>query len=250
MAKTKLHELLAADTTAKGQSDKCRSDLLTTFDKKKHHFSEKVVTFTPNVEGAVAITEEQLDIQTTIRKELDWIKGIWSRSIDVDYQIAESNTVARADVILDNGETILANVPATSLLELEKRMGEAHALVMGIPTLDPAKGFKPDPDRGVGIYKAREELKTRTKKVSKVVVLYPHTEQHPAQTQLVPEDIATGTIRSQEWSALITPAEKADMLNRVEELRRAIKQARARANEAEASTLKAGNTLLSYAFGN
>lgn len=31
----KLHELLAAEGTAKGQAEKCRADLLITFDKKR-----------------------------------------------------------------------------------------------------------------------------------------------------------------------------------------------------------------------
>lgn len=244
----KLHELLAADSTAKTQSDTVRSDLLNTFDKKRHLFGEKIVTFTPNTEGAVAVTEEQSGLQSTITTELKWISDIWSRSLDVAYQIAESNMGARADVVLDDGTILMKGVPATALLELEKRVAEMHAFVKAIPTLDPAKGFQPDPDRGGGIFKAREELKARTKKVSKVVVLYPATEQHPAQTQLVPEDIVIGQIRSQEWSGLITPATKADMLARAETLKRAVKVARSRANEAEASTTKVGMTLLNYVF--
>lgn len=249
----KLHELLAVESTLKGQAEKTRGDLLTLFDKKKHHFHEKVVTFTPNEEGAAPVTEEQLDLQTTVPKELTWIKGIWAKALDVSYQIAESNTEARADVVLDDGKTLLTQVPATALLELEKRATEIHALVSGIPTLDPAKGFRLDPDRGKGVYKARPDTKTRTKKVQRVLELAKATDKHPAQVTVVSEDVPSGTIEVLEWSGLITPAEKAEMIERAEELKRAIKQARARANEtaqhAGDDDVSVGDILLGFVFG-
>lgn len=245
----KLHELLAAEGTAKAQADKCRSDLLNTFDKKRHLFGEKVVTFLPNTEGAQPVTEEQSDLQSTVKTELKWIADIWSKALDAAYQIAESNMGARADVVLDDGTTLLRDVPATALLELEKRAGEIHALVSAVPTLDPAKGFKPDPDRGDGIFRAREEVRTRTKKTVRPIVKYEATKEHPAQVDLIQEDIPVGQIRAQEWSGLITPAEKADMLSRAEDLRRALKTARSRANEAPAATEKVGKALFGYVFG-
>src|SRR5215510_13480155 len=115
----KLHELLAAEGTVKTQADKVRTDLINTFEKKRHLFGEKIVTFTPNTEGAVAVTEEQSDLQATVKKELSWIADIWSKSIDVAYQVSQSNMDARADVVLDDGTILLKNVPAIALLDLE-----------------------------------------------------------------------------------------------------------------------------------
>lgn len=245
----KLHELLAAEGTAKSQADKCRSDLLNTFDKKRHLFGEKVVTFTPTNEGA-AVTEEQSEMQSTVPSELKWIAGIWSKAMDATYQIAESNMGARADVTLDDGTVLFRDVPATALLELEKRAAEIHALVNAIPTLDPAKGFKSDEARGAHVFRARDVSKKRTKKIEDFVVVVPATEQHPAQVAKINKDIDVGTISEQEWSGLITPAEKADMLNRAEELRRAFKTARSRANEAPAATAKIADPVFKFVFGN
>lgn len=244
----KLHELLAAEGTVKTQADKTRTDLINTFDKKKHHFSQKVVSFVPNTEGAEKVTEEQLDLQTTVKQELKWIADIWTKAIDAAFQIAESNMQARADVILDNGTYLVRSVPATALLELEKRAAEIQALVAAIPTLDPAKGFKPDPDQGDGVYKAREVVKTRTKKTIRPIIKYEATKEHPAQVDLINEDIPVGTIREQEWSGLLTTAEKGEMLARAEEVRRALKTARSRANEAEASKATVADPLFSYVF--
>jgi hypothetical protein len=246
----KLHELLAAEGTAKSQADKCRTDLMSTFDKKKHLFGQKLVTFLGNTEGAVPVTEEQSDLQTTVPQELKWIGDIWSKALDLAFAIDLGNVTAKADVTLDDGSVLLKDVPATALLQLEKRANEIHAFIQAIPTLDPAKGFKLDADKGIGVYVAREDVKTRTKKVENFKVIVQPTKEHPAQAVKVVEDVPIGTIRTQEWSGMITPADKADMLNRAEELRRAFKTARSRANDVKVEAPKIGNTVFSYVFAN
>jgi hypothetical protein len=233
----KLHELLAVEGQLKGQAESSRKDLRNTFEKKRHLFEEKRVTFHPIGEGKEPVTETQSDIQTTVRQELAWIADIWGKAVDVSYGVAEANRYAVADVVMDDDTVLLTNVPATALLELEKRMGELQELLAAIPTLDPAKGFKPDGDRGAGIYAAREVRKNRLAKVVKALVKYPATAEHPAQTETYTADEPTGTVHEQEWSALLTPAEKGDLLARVEELRRAVKKARQRANDAELQVL-------------
>lgn len=246
----KLHELLAVDGNMKKQADSTRADLMNTFDKKKNHFTERTVTFEPIGEGALPTTEEQLDLQTTVRKELTWISDHLARSMDVSYQVAVANTSARADVILETGQTILKAVPATSLLELEKRAAEVRELIGAIPTLDPAKGFTPDKDRGADVYVARDSSRVRTAKVQEVLVLVPPTDKHPAQAQVISKDVATGNVKTREWSGMLTTAQKGDMIDRIEALARAIKKARARANEAEIdpASYKIGKSLLDYVF--
>lgn len=250
----KLHELLAIEGNLEDQAKKCRTDLAATFDKKRHLFEEKRVTFTPLGEGQQAQTEHQSDLQTTVRKEMTWLQGFLTKSLDASYQVAEANTVARADVVLedDRGTVLVAGVPATSLLELEKRITELAELVKAIPTLDPAKGFKADSSRGAGIYSAREITKPRTKKTKKLYTKYePRAElpNLPAQAELIDEDVPVGTIQEQEWSGLITPAEKAELINRVEIVFRAVRRARTRANDATVDTSKKiGAQLLNYIF--
>lgn len=247
----KLHELLAVDRNLKGQAEKTRTELMTTFEKKTHLFSEKTVSYTPYGEGGQTVVEGQLDIQTTVAKELKWISEFLVKALDVSYQVAEANTIARADVILEDGTTLLSQVPATALLELEKRAKELHDFVVSIPTLDPAKGFRLDVDRGIGIFKARDDRKVRTKKTNKVLTLAPATDKHPANVQVVVEDVPVGDIVTLEWSGLITTAAKGDMLSRVEDLTRAVKKARARANDTEVSQKdqKIGANVVNYVFG-
>jgi hypothetical protein len=247
---SKLHELLAVDQNLKGQAQKTRVELQATIEKKQHLFEEKTVTFFSNQEGVPAQTREQKDIQTTIRREVAWLLPIISKSIDAAYAIDMANTQAKADIVLDDGTTLAKDVPATALLQLEKRIREMLEFAKAIKTLDPAKGFAPDPARDKGIYAAREVTKVSTEKVQEALVLYPATDKHPAQVQLITKDVQKGTIKEQEWSALITPATKSEVLERGEDVLRAVVKARSRANESEidVKTYKIGKTLLDHIF--
>lgn len=248
----KLHEVLIVEQQLKGQAEKTRDELVATFGKKRHLFEEKVSVYHPNGEGEQETREQQSDLQTTVRSELKWITGILSKAVDTSLQVQAACAApeARADVVLDDGTVILRQVPVLALLELEKRTGEWKKLVEAVPTLDPAKGFSPAPDRGDGVSVAREVVKTRTKKTQRPIVLYDATKEHPAQTQLITEDVVTGRLVEREWSGMITPAEKADMIARAETLQRAVKQARSRANDAPASGWPdgSGKALLDYVF--
>lgn len=244
----KLHEVLAVEKTLKGQADKTRTELGATFEKKQHLFGSKIITFKSNEEGKPPVTEEQSDLQTTVNKELAWLKPILARALDASYQIALGNMTAKADIVLEGGQVIAKDVPVTALLELEKRAGEVQNLVQQIKTLDPAKGFKLDPDKGDNIYVARDVTKTRTKKTQKPLQMAKATDKHAEQVQLIAVDEPVGTIQEQEWSGLLTTADKADMIDRAEKLRRAIQQARARANQTEVADSKIGTQLLDYVF--
>jgi hypothetical protein len=250
----KLHELLAVDSNLKGQSGKCRAELQTTMEKKRHLFQEKLVTFTPKGENQESVTTEQSALNTTMRAEVEWLSKILAKAIDCSYAIDNANTVARGDIRIDDGTvdgTVLAkDVPTTALLQLEHRVKEILDFAKQIPTLDPAKGFEPDAPRGKGIYKARPVTKERTKKVEEFIVVVQATKEHPAQVAKETKDIVVGTIEELEWVAFITPADKADILERGEALLRAVTQARSRANaqEIDAGGYKIGKKLLDYVF--
>lgn len=233
MAKSKLHELLAVESQLKGQAETTRKELAHTFDKKRHLFEEKRITSRPLDEKGEAKVESQSDIQTNVADELDWIAGIWGKALDVSFYVAEANTGARADVVLEDGTVLFSQIPATALLELEKRCGEVQELIKVVPTLDPAKAFAIDPDRAEGIYKAREVRRQRTEKVFAPVVMAPATDKHPAQVKELFKDVPVAEVIEQEWSGMVTPKTKGEMMERVEELRRAVKTARQRANEQE-----------------
>jgi hypothetical protein len=251
---TKLHELLAVEKNLEGQANKTREELKKTFGDKRHLFAKKVVTYTETkvAEGASPepVTEEQSEIQTTVRDEIRWLKPILAKAFDASHQIDIANTIAKSDIVAEDGTVLIAGVPSTSLLRLEHRIQEIHDLIVAIPTLDPAKGFTPDTAAGVGVYKAKDVRKTRTKKTFRFVVMVQPTKEHPAQVEKLNEDMPVGVQDQQEWSSLITPDAKAKLLDRCDQLARAIKRARARANEQEVDVKshKVGEKLLDYVF--
>ncbi len=247
---SKLHELLAVESDLRGQAESCRTDLKATFEKKSHHFTKKVITFKSSVDGMPDKTESQLNLQTSVKKELEWIADKLAKALNTGHQIDMANTTAQADVVLEDGTVLLKAVPPTSLLRLEHRVVEIKDLVGAIGTLDPAKGFLEDATEGEGVFRARDDEKIRGEKKFSFIVMVPPTDKHPAQVKELMEDVKIGTIVSQEWSSLITVAQKGDMLDRVEEVLRAIKKARARANEMEIDVRqnKIGESVLSYVF--
>jgi hypothetical protein len=246
----KLHELLAVDSNLKGQAGKCRSDLTNTFEKKRHLFQEKLVRFSPLGEGKEPQTESQSSIQTTVRDEVLWLSNLLAKQVDCSFAIDIANTEAKGDIILDDGKKLATGIPTTALLQLEHRVKEVLEFAKQIPTLDPAKSFTPDEARPKGTYIAREVKKVRTQKIEEHVVVVQPTKEHPAQVVKQSRDVETGTIQELEWSSLVTPADKAKVLERAEQLLRAITQARSRANgqEIDPATHRIGKTLLDHVF--
>ena len=244
----KMHELLAVSDDLKGQATKTRSDLQSTFTNKPHLFRKKVVTFQPNEEGKSAQTVEQSDIQTTLKKELDWVANFLAKSVDSGYQIDKGNTEAKADLVVEGSTINIKDVPATFLLQLEKHLLSVRELASTIPTLDPAQGFQADTAAGKGYWKAREVVKDKTKKDKKILRLAVATDKHPEQVQVYDADVVIGTLQEQEWSTLTTPAIKSEILARVDSLIQAVKKARSRANsmDLDVTGLRIGKQLLDY----
>lgn len=246
----KLHELLAVKDSLRGQMVATMAELKNTFEKKRHHFTAKTVRFLSTKEGVEPVTQEQLSIQTTVPKEIDWISEKISKSLNIENQISMANCQAFADVILEDGTTLLRNVPATTLLDLTKRMEELADFVKAIPTLDPALGFEADTSIGEGIFKARRRFATKTEKEFGFVVMVQPTDKHPAQVKELMLDKPIGSIETDEWSSMITIAEKGAILDRLEDITRAVKAARSRANEmhVQVTDNKIGDELLRYLF--
>lgn len=228
----KLHELLAVHGGLEQRLTKEVAEAQAAF-AQKHLFEKRVVTFSPKneVAGGVqdATVEEFVGMVTTVPEVLRKVGTAIIKVIDTGHQINRANTVATADVIL-NGAVFLKGLPATTLLELEKRISAIKEVIMVAPTLDPAKGYSTSPELGE-CWMAKDVVRQRTAKRQVAVVLYPATDHHPAQTQLISEDVPTGTVHVAEWTGRIAPTDKQRLLDRCDELAGAVKQARARANE-------------------
>lgn len=257
MKPIKLHGILAVKKDLQTQANTALADLTKTFNDKSQRFTGLLHTYTPfesdSPEKPIETKiEKELTVQSTVIAELAWIKPFLAKSLDAHYHVATGNREASADIFMEDGSLLLGHVPASTLLELEDYLQQTlKRLLLAIPTLDPVLGFVPDDSAALkGVYKSRVVEKTRTKMKKRVLQLTKATDKHPETVQLYDEQVPEGTIREQQWSAAFTPAQKSAVLERLEAVLRAVKQARSRANEVEVdTTAKIGNALLTYVLG-
>lgn len=158
-----------------------------------------------------------------------------------------TNCVAKADVVVD-GKTLIASAPVSFLLFMEKQLTDLRTLVGNLPVLDVAEDWKSDPNSG--LYRTEPTETHRTKKMQKPIVLYAATTEHPAQTQLITEDVIAGWWVLTRQSGAMPKPEKQKLQDRIDKLIQAIKQAREAANmfdETDAPTI--GGPVFGYLLG-
>lgn len=161
----------------------------------------------------------------------DVLRTVAARSSELFRVVAEkdfSNCEAFADIVLDGG-VLMNRVPVTYLLFLEKQLTDLRTLVDRLPILDPAEKWTKDANSG--LYRSEPTSTHRTKKVQKGIVLYDATDKHPAQTQLITEDVIIGFWRTTKLSGAIAKPDKMAMVERIEKLILAVKKAREAAND-------------------
>lgn len=158
-----------------------------------------------------------------------------------------ANCEARADVVVD-GQTILSQVPVTFLLFLEKQLTDIRTFLNTVPTLSQDEEWKFD--EALSLFRTDTASTLSTKKVEKPIVLFPATPEHPAQTQLITQDVPVGYWDSVKYSGALTDDEKKAYLVRVEKLLDAVKVAREASNSREVMKQEVGRSLFDYLLGN
>lgn len=173
---------------------------------------------------------------------------------DVERQMSEimqvtarkdwTNTAAFASVKIGTN-VILKDVPITFLLFLEKALTDLRTFVGNLPTLDESETWIKD--NNLGLFRS-EMIKThRTKKMQKPIVLYDATTEHPAQTQLITEDVIVGFWEQVKHSGAISQPRKKELVERIEKLYVAVKEAREEANLTdEVSAPNIGESIFAY----
>lgn len=250
MKATQLHEILAVEAGLKKTSRDMIDEGANTFAKRSEHFAGSVRTYDCKVEGDVSIADEQIverqDIVTTVNDKLEYVLGHVVRHIDSMATKDNANQIAVADIEV-GGKVLAEEVPVTTLLSLEDEIKRIREMVKAIPTLAPGKSWIKAEELGPNIFKLEHpELKTRTRKTLRNHVKAEATEKHPAQVELFQEDIPVGVYTTERTSGAITPAAKAEMLDRVDQTFRAVKQARQRANATEITQVEMARPLADF----
>lgn len=202
--------------------------------------------YDPHSEEDVALEPEVKRVQVSCVAALHEIAAVSTELFDVTATKDMANAKAKADVVI--GETvILKGVPVTHLLFLEKKLKDLETFVTKLPVLDPGEEWAFDSN--ANIYASKPTKKTRTKKVFVAITMAPATDKHPAQIKETTEDKVAGTWTETKFSGALPAQRRAELLERLEKLQRAVKFAREECNSAPVEEARVGAPLFSYLFG-
>jgi len=134
---TKLHEILAVESSLEKAATNLTAESIRTF-SKDNLFSGEVKTLTMFREDEQnQNTTEVRKLETTVMENLEYLVKPVSDWLDVVLQKDATNQLAKADIVLSNGTVVAKDVPATFLLGLESKLNKLREMYLQIPTLEP-----------------------------------------------------------------------------------------------------------------
>jgi len=240
----KLNQILAIEKNKKTQLhnqisslDKAlqRASLVTGHHKK----------FEPKTEDGETFPDDKQIVQYRYVEGIEQVCEYMRELMDVVATKDFANAHAKADVVVD-GTALIKDVPVPYLLFLEKELRDLHTFVGRIAELDPAENWSMDDN--TGLYRSEPVKTHKTKKMQRPIVKYEATENHPAQTEMITEDVVIGYWTTTRFSGAIPKPKKKELLARIAKLEEAVKFAREQANSVEAEHMRVGETLLNYVF--
>lgn len=244
---SKLHQLLAVAPEKDKASTAMLHEAIKTFTDKAHIFngqSKSVKAFNTAREQELN-TQEQTHVADTVKNRLKFTFKAIAASIDTSATIDHANTLAKGKVELPGLD--LGELPAVTLLHIEKQCAEWKKLLLATPTLPLGINWVPAPDRGEDIVQAEQVDRTlKAERKTIPVVLYEATVQHPAQVKEVAKDENIASIEVTKYSGLISAREKADFLAKLETLHEAVVKARCQGNEQPATPIEIGEKITKY----
>jgi len=204
-------------------------------------------TYQPRDDDGDHLPGESQRVQINLQDLLHEIAKIQRPALSDQLAVDKTNQHASADVVID-GQVLLADVPAVSLLSLEKLLNDWATILEKLPLLDPSQEWEQDPNSPAGIYRTPPVKTVKTKKVPRNHVIAEATDKHPAQVQVYHEDIPVGDWTTIRYSGAMSPSLHADLRERLAALQAAVKHAREQANMAEVTEVSSA-PLLSYLVG-
>ncbi|MGI5285179.1 hypothetical protein ACQEVF_17845 [Nonomuraea polychroma] len=240
----KLNQILAVEKGVKASSQRSVTDAYHTI-QKAPLLSGLSRTYQPIDDEGEQLPPESTRVQVKGEQVLADVAKALTRLFDVTATKDWTNTVAKADVVVD-GQTLIEQAPVTFLLFLEKQLTDLHTFVSKLPTLDPAETWTFDDNAEA--WRTEQVKTTRTKKVPRNHVLAEATDKHPAQVQVFTEDIVVGYWTKTAFSGALPARRVNELLARVQKLQDAVKYAREEANGTDVEDQQVGDAVFAYLF--
>lgn len=247
----KLHEILAVEPGKKQAFENIVAEAISIFSNKPDHFREaiKVLDMTDGSSDETEIVDRHA-MTTTVQDKLNYISPFIEDYLDVSFQKETSNQIATSDVVVD-GKVLISSAPVTFLLNLENKLARLREVFKSIPTHAPGiEWVNDDSHTFKGVVRSKfPSVSDKTKKVIKPFVLYEATDKHPAQVEKLTEDIKVGRYSTTIWSGMFSPAQKSELLSKLDKLTEAVKTARMKANDVDATNYKVGRDVMQFLIG-
>ncbi len=240
---SKLHELIAVEPDLKLEATRVSGEVSNLFANGTGRLIGQVRKYRSLTDEGEQLPTEVVELGTTVKDEFTKLEDAYSRWLDVTVQKEVTNGHTTADVMVDN-VVVLKALPAPALLNLEAKLAALRAVYAATPTNDPSERWDYDAQQNVYVSQPRDAY--RTKKVPRVIVKYPATVEHPAQTEMYVEDVREGVWTTTKRSGMLTPVEKRTLLERVDSLLRAVKTARQRANDTDIVPVTVAKAIFAY----
>lgn len=236
---TKLHQLLAVAQGTKQRSQQALTKFYHAV-QKPEPFSGILKIYRPKDEDGEQLPSEgvrvQRDAATLLAEVVAELKPMYSIVGDID----RTNQAATASVEVE-GRVILADVPVSTLLWMEKQLADLRTVLNALPVLNPEHTWSKD--ASTDMWTTPERVTTRAKKIPRNHEKAPATDKHPAQVEVYYEDVNVGTWHTRILSGGMPPVDVKVLQKRLEMLRDAVKDARERANAAEVQRFDASPVL-------
>lgn len=242
----KLNQIIAIEADAKKHSVEAVATVVTVFGKPKL-FSGLSRTYKPKDDEGEKLPDEKTEVQFRVDALLNQLTEALTRTMDLTATKDYANGEAKADVVVD-GKVLLKDVPSVTLLFLERQLKELESVVKLTPILDMSESWGPKPDPLDGLYKTMPSTSHKTAKVVEPLVLYPHTEKHPAQTEKVTKDVTVGYYRKTELSGAWPITQVDAVIGRIRKLLAAVKSAREEANGTPVIDQHVGAEIFKFIF--
>jgi hypothetical protein len=198
--------------------------------KKADLFNGFHKSYQPNDEEGDKLPPEKKLVQYIVEDILEEGAESLGTLMDITARKDWTNCKAKADVVV--GETvILKDAPVTYLLFMEKQLTDFHKFVATLPVLDDTDRWEYNDSSG---FYQTDPIKThRTKRRKKSLTLAQATEKFPAQAVMIEEDDVVGYWTNVRQSGAMRKPDKDAILERIDTLLIAVKEAREKANTIE-----------------
>ncbi len=248
---SKLHQVLAVEKELAAQSKTILTETVKVFKEPSlfNGFVKTLKMFDSSREDEEASQRTFNNITTDVMSRVNYAIPFLTRHLDCIFQKEATNGIAKASVMIDGTGVLLKDVPAVTLLRMEKELAAYRAVFAKIPTQQAGIDYVLDESMPGAIYKTAEQVKTQ--KIEKNIefrVAAKATEQHPAQIKELMINEQVGEYTETKWTGCITSKKKMEIMSKFEILIQAVKIARSKANNAEIVKVDSTKNMLEWIF--